>query len=149
MMSKKVKVLVAGLVAVVLLTMGGATVMAQEGPAPSPEASAEEVSPDDLLARVAEILGISQGELINAFTEAKQGMTAEAFSEALDKAVEEGIITQEEADEIEEWWGQKPEVLKPKLFRRAFAFRVMRGRRMGAFRGWGCPELPKPSEPVE
>ena len=70
-MSKKVKVLVAGLVAVVLLTMGGATVMAQEGPAPSPEANAEEVSPDDLLARVAEILGVPQEELINAFTEAK------------------------------------------------------------------------------
>lgn len=127
-MSKKVKVLVSVLVVVVLLTVGGvATVMAQEEPTPP-----SEESPKGLLARVAGILDIPQEELTGAFKQAKQEMREEALIRYLDKAVEEGRITQEEADEIKAWYEQKPEVLDGSLLRRARIFRAIRSRYM-----WG------------
>jgi len=111
-MSKRVKILVSVLVTVLLLTVGGvATVMAQEEPTPTPEAEAK-----GLLARVAEILDIPKEDLTNAFKQAQQEMREEAFIRFLDKAVEEGRLIQEEADEIKEWWEQKPEALDPALF---------------------------------
>ena len=71
-MSKKMKVLVSVVVAVVLLTVGSiTTVMAQEEPTPTPQANG-------LLARVAEILDIPQERLVEAFQQARQEMKQEA-----------------------------------------------------------------------
>jgi len=65
-MSKKIKVIVAVVVAVLVLTVGGAAiVMAQEEPAPTPQANG-------LLSRVAEILDIPQETLVDAFQQARQ-----------------------------------------------------------------------------
>ncbi len=132
-MLKKVRVLVAVLLAVVLLVVGGsATVMAQEeGPAPAPEVNTRAfmatANATGLLPRVAGILGISQEELTNAFKQAQQELRAEALIRRLDKAVAEGRITQEEADAIKEWWEQKPEaLLGPGLLPSAFG-KHMRG----------------------
>ncbi len=109
-MSKKAKVLVLVLVTVIMLTVSSiATVMAHEEPAPTPEAKG-------FLARVAEILDIPQEDLTNAFKQAQQEIREEAFIRFLDKAVEEGRLTQKEADEIKAWWQQKPEALDPALF---------------------------------
>ena len=106
MKSKKVKVLVSVLVAVVLLTVGGAAaVMADDGSAPTSNTTGD----NGLLAKVAENLGITGEELANAFEQARQEMRDEAFIRYLDKAVEDGLITQPEADEIREWWEQRPE----------------------------------------
>ncbi len=138
-MSKKVKVLVSVFVAVILLTVGGmATVLAQENDE-EVTATANETGTNGLLARVAGILGIPQEELVDAFKEAKQEMREEAFIGYLDKAVEEGLITQEEADEIREWWGERPEVLDPGLFQRVFAFKQAQREMRGE--AFGCPGL--------
>ena len=137
-MSKRMKILVSVLVAVVLLTVGGtATVMAQEGePAPTPEptttALAATANTTGLLARVAEKLGITEEELVNAFKQAQQEMREEAFIKALDRAVEKGRITEGEAAEIKEWWGQKPEGFDYGWLGRAPFSRAMRGQH---FRG--------------
>ena len=105
-MSKKVKVLVSVLVAVVLLTVGSAAaVMADDGSTPTSNTTGD----NGLLARVAQNLGIAEVELANAFEQARQEMREEAFIRYLDKAVEDGLITQPEANEIEEWWEQRPE----------------------------------------
>ena len=143
-MSKKVKVLVSVLVAVVLLTVGGvATVMAQEEEPVQEEPAPQLEGRTGLLAKVAEILGISQEELGNAFRQAQQEMMQEAFIRALDKAVEEGLITQQEADEIKEWWENKPEALD-RLTPGARILKASRFRQMMAFsRGWGGPRIPK------
>jgi len=132
-MSKRIKVLVSVLVAILLLAVAAtATVMAQEEPTPPPEVGAK-----GLLARVAEILDIPEEDLVNAFNQARQEMRQEAFIRALDKAVEEGRITQEEASEIKEWWEQKPEVLDRGLLWRARIFQAIRGRHMwGGYKGW-------------
>lgn len=123
-MSKRMKALIAVMVAVLVLTVGGtAMVMAQEEEPPTtPEANG-------ILARVAEILGISQEDLSNAFEQAKQDIKQEAFVRFLNKAVEEGRISQEEADEILQWWEQRPEVVE-RLLLRALGFPSSGGRQM-------------------
>ena len=140
-MSKRVKVIVSVVVAILLLAVGTtATVMAQEEPAPPPEAGAR-----GLLARVAEILDIPEEELSNAFNQAQQEMRQEAFIRCLNRAVEKGRITQEEANEIREWQEQRPEVLDPGLFRHSFGFRL-RNHMWGLHRGWCGPRLPQPAD---
>ncbi len=62
------------------------------------------------LPRVAAILGIPLEKLESAMKQAQQEMQADAFLKTLDKAVEKGLITQAEADQIKQWWQQRPEV---------------------------------------
>ena len=135
-MPKKVKVLVSVLVVVILLTVGGmATVLAQEN-GEEVTATANETGTNGLLARVAGILGIPQEELVNAFKQAQQEMREEAFIRYLDKAVEKELITQEEADEIKEWWGERPEVLDRSVLRARIS-QAVRSRQMIAVpSGW-------------
>jgi len=137
-MSKRVKIVTSVVMATLLLVAGTTvTVMAQEETTP-PEAGAR-----GLLARVAEILDISQEDLSSAFKQAQQEMRQEAFDRALDKAIDKGLITEQEADEITGWWGQKPEVVDRGLLQRAFAFRL-RNHLPGEHRGWhwaGPPRL--------
>ncbi len=123
-MSKRMKALIAVVAAILLLTVAGtATVIAQEEePAPIPEANG-------LLARVADVLGISQEDLLNAFRQAQQDVRQEAFLRFLERAVEEGRISQEEAFDILEWWQQRPEAMGH-LLPRALGFPSLGGRRM-------------------
>ena len=130
-MSKKVKVLVSVLVAAVLLTVGGtATVMAQDEPTRTPEATtkgrlATGVGPQiefsksfgfvgdnmtaGLLTRVADNLGVTEEELANAYKLAWQEMKKEAFIRYLDKALENELITEDEYNAIKAWWEVRPE----------------------------------------
>ena len=132
-MSKKVKVLISALVIAVLLALGATATVMAEGEAettPPPEAGTK-----GLLERVADILGIDEADLINAFKQAQQEMCEEAFINRLNQAVAEGLITQEQAgeitkwweqrpdDAIREWWGQKPEVIEPGMFKHNLTFR--------------------------
>ena len=140
-MSKKMKVLIAVLVAILTLTVSGTVaVLAQENEESEPEEALvgelEELiprvrlfmstmEPGELLSRVADKLGISEEELSNAFAQAKEDIMAErgeqAFDELLDRAVEEGLITEEEAAEIADWWEQKPEAFNRAMLRKAFS----------------------------
>ena len=140
-MSKKVKVLISVLVVALLLTVGAtATVMAEgEEETTPPEARAK-----GLLERVADILEIDKEDLIDAFKQAQQEMRGEAFISRLNQAVEEGYITQGQADEIRNWWGQKPEVIEPGMVQRALRFRASsRVHMQNGRRGWFCPRLPR------
>jgi len=143
-MSKKVKVIVSVVAAVVLLTVGTATaVVAQED-----GATTNTTGTRGLFARVADNLGISQEELTDAFQQARQEIRQEmrqmwqerrqkACLKAIDKAVGKELITQDAADEIIEWWEQRPEAIN--RFQRAPCFGMWR-----AHRGWhraGAPEM--------
>ena len=138
-MSKKMRILISVLVAVLILTVSGAAIaLAQEEeeePAPPVEANA-------LLTRVAEILGIPEEDLIGALQQARQEMMEEkwgaAFNQALDRAVEEGLLTPEEAGEIREWWEQKPEALERGLLRRACGFFAPNTENLTGVK-WGMP----------
>ena len=140
-MSKKMKVIVSVLVAVLLLTVGGTTIaMAQEDeeePVPESDNVTEldevlpellEVMPtwaeDGLLSRVAGILGVSEGELRDAVRQAREETRDEKFTEALyrilDEAVDEDLISEDEAAAIKEWWEQKPDALDLGTLHRIF-----------------------------
>ena len=152
-MSKKVKVLISALVVALLLTVGAtATVMAEgeEETAPPPEASE-----NGLLERVAGILGIDEEDLSNAFEQARQEMCEDAFINRLNQAVEEGRITRGQADEIIEWWEQrpddairewwelKPEVMESGMFEHNLRSHISsRLHLQNGFRARFCPRLP-------
>ena len=159
-MSKKLKVLISAMVVALLLTVGATVTVMAEGEAettPPPE-----VSENALLERVAAILGIDEEDLVNAFEQAQQEMKEEIFIKALDKAVEEGLITREQANEILEWWGQRPnDTLEawreqgPNTTGRGMLQRTLRSRAMPKFQmqnkfhmqngtRWGfCPTAPE------
>lgn len=138
-MSKKVKVLVSVVVAILLLTVGGAVaVMAQEDPTPTPEAGAK-----GCLARAAEILGIPQEDLVNAVKQAQQEMRQEAFIKALDRAVEQERITQQEANQIKEWWEQRPEVLDCPARCARISQSICSRHMLAVRRGWDGPRPPR------
>lgn len=133
-MSKKVKVLISAVALALLLTVGvTATVMAEEEEetTPPPEENAQ-----GLLERVADILEIDEDDLIAAFKQAQQEMKEEVFINRLNQAVEEGRITQEQADEIREWWELRPddeirewwelktEAMGPDMFRHTLRSRI-------------------------
>ncbi len=148
-MSKKMKVLIAVLVAVLTLTVSGAVaVLAQEDEEVEPDeeellGELNEIMPrvkmfvstesSELLSRVAEILDISEEELSDAFAQAKREMMAErceeAFYEFLEQAIEEGLITEEEAEEIKAWTDNTPAALS-QLSPKPRIMNEVRGRRM-------------------
>lgn len=80
-----------------------------------------------MLARVCAIYqentdsAIDPGELQAAFAQASSEMQDEAMQNRLQNLVEQGKITQDEADQYHEWWQAKPDVSV------GFGFRSHRG----------------------
>ena len=64
---------------------------------------------------------IDQEQLRDALKQARQEMREEALENWLQKLVDNGEITQEEADQLLEWWQSRPDVQLPlpRLGRRA------------------------------
>lgn len=114
-MSKKTKILGAAAAVVVLVIAGTvATVTSVHAQTPTPTTAT--TAQADLLARVAQILGIDQQKLTDAFVQAGKEMAQDALTKALDKAVQEGRITQDQANQIKDWWNKKPDVLNGGVF---------------------------------
>ena len=115
-MSKKKRLIIAlvAIAAAVGITTGIVFAQDENGDAAQPEARHEA-----LLERVCEIYEANTGVAIEpealkeAFSEAHGEMAAEAMESHLDKLVEEGIITQEEADQFKEWWEARPDTSLP------------------------------------
>jgi hypothetical protein len=66
---------------------------------------------DTFVSKVADKLGMDEDTVATAMKEARQEMMDEALAERLQEAVEEGRITQEQADQISEWMKSRPEAL--------------------------------------
>jgi len=71
---------------------------------------------DTLMARVAELLGINQSEVENAFqqamTEQREERQAEmqaARDARLQELIDQGVVTQEQIDEFEAWLESRPD----------------------------------------
>jgi len=154
-MPKKLKVLTLALVVALLLTMGTTAMVMAEGEEEETTPPLEEAGENGLLERVADILGIDEEDLIDAFKQARQEMCEDAFTSHINQAVEEGLITQGQADEILGWWSQRPDdaieawrgqgpnTIGPSMFKNATRFRFSFGNRRGSCFGWGyCPEPP-------
>jgi polyhydroxyalkanoate synthesis regulator phasin len=96
--TKKTLILVPVIAVVVLLCATVGVVMAQDGQNP-PGAG------QDMLARVAQILGIDEQKLTDAFKQAQN----ESQTQRLANLVEEGKITQQQADQLTAWEESKPD----------------------------------------
>jgi len=105
MWRRKKLIIVAVLAATVLLVGGiGTVAFAETGSADNA------TSGKTLSARVAAILGIDQQTVEEAFAQAKSEMQAEALDSRLQKLVDLGKITQEEADQYKAWYQAKPDM---------------------------------------
>jgi hypothetical protein len=75
-----------------------------------------------LLDKVAQIYEENTGvaldtqALKDAFIQAGEELRAEALDNNLAKLVEQGVITQEQADQFKEWWQAKPDTLPERPF---------------------------------
>ena len=67
-------------------------------------------------------------QLKDAFAQARGAMVEEAMTNRLQSMVDEGTITQEEADEYLEWWQAKPDTVMPGGGERGFGFGGFGGR---------------------
>jgi hypothetical protein len=132
-MSKKWKILLTVIAAVVLLTVGGgAIVLANDGQQPSTVSN-------PLLARVAELLGKTEAQLTDALKAARIEVAKEKITAALDKAVSSGVITDTEKTNIlnwlaqqpdpadkaamKTWWEARPQISKPIIYQRFLGVR--------------------------
>jgi hypothetical protein len=136
MMRSKKFVLVTTLAAVVLVGSITGAVLAQNGDDSQPEARHWA-----LLERACEIyedntgVAIDSEALKDAFAQARSEMRAKALQTRLQYLVEQGTITQDEADQYTQWWESKPDVPL------RFGFRA----RCGPLGGGGL-QAPQPAE---
>lgn len=97
------------IVAVLALAVGigGGTALAQEN------GNGAEKPIRGLITRVADILGLEEQQVQDAFDQARREMRDEKFEEQigqkLDALVESGRLTQEQADELREWYASRPD----------------------------------------
>ena len=112
---KKVIIIVLATAAAIVGITAGA-VFAQEEDEEVPQSEARQ---EAMLERVCEIyeantgVAIDEQELQDAFAEARGEMAAEAMNNRLAAMVENGIITQEEADQYREWHESRPDISPP------------------------------------
>ncbi len=107
-------------VAVGVLALGivGGTALAQSGD------SEDKPQIEPFPSRVATILELDEETVQNAFQQARIEMRTDVLMRRLDRQVEQGRITQEQADEYLEWYEARPEgLLNP------FSFDGNRGHR--------------------
>jgi hypothetical protein len=105
MWRKKKFVIIALLVASMILAASiSGIALAQTG-------SSDNTTPEKtLMARVATILGIDQQKVEDAFAQAQSEMQDEAMNNWLISLVDEGKITQQQADQYKQWWQSKPDM---------------------------------------
>ena len=125
------KLVVSAVLAVVLAAGGiGGAVLAADG------GDTDNSRPGTLLARVAEILDIDQQEIEDAFAQAQEEMRVEAQDRYLQKLVDEGRITPEQAEELKAWWDARPDDIS---FLRPFG--RIRSHGFGGGMKWGEESL--------
>jgi len=126
---------------VIVALVGGTTgaVMAATGDG---GASQAETQHDALLGRICEIYEENTGVTIDpdqlqiAFDQARDEMREQALENRLQALVDDGKITQDEADQLLEWWQSRPDVELPGLLGGQFGGRMMDG---GGLHHWGAP----------
>jgi hypothetical protein len=100
-----------------------------------------------LMDKVAEIYQQNTGvtldsqQLSTAFKQAEEAIRNDRIGSFLDKLVENGKITQDQADQFTQWWNSKPDVplnLGAGGLPGKFGGKV--GRFGGMFRGWCLPD---------
>ncbi len=103
-----------GIFAAAALLMGAITfgvVAAQETGEGENTAEAENLAPKTILGRVAAVLGLDEATVEDAFQQARKDQKTEGYRDKLDRQVENGRITSEEAEEQFIWFQSRPDSL--------------------------------------
>jgi hypothetical protein len=108
-MRKRFKLVAIVLAAAIALTVGLTATTFAWGPS---EGGGDKSPAETFVGKVADILELDQEQVADAFRQARGEMRDEAIEKRLDKAVENGLITEEEAGEILEWWQSRPEAME-------------------------------------
>lgn len=116
-------------------TMGGIALAQENGDDSQPETIFDRVT----AVLVDEGVNITAEQLKDAFAQVQGDIRTEAMEKFLDKLVEEEKITQGEADEYLQWWGERPDVPFGFGFEGGIGFRGM--HRMRGFGGLCLPEI--------
>ncbi len=116
-MWKSKKFIIAAVLVAVLAAVGiGGVIMAADEDESESQGAVTETQQQAMLERVLEIYEEETGVVIedeilrDAFAQARSERRDVRIQERLDRLVEEGVITQAEADEMLEWWNSKPDV---------------------------------------
>ena len=132
-------VLATVLVAVMLIASMPVIALAQDDEAHGP--------PGALLTRVAEILNIDQEELENALKQAQTGLREEAFENRIEEMIDEGTLTQEQANELKAWMEAKPDVpmVPPRQLKEALDKGIITQEQVDQLKTWteARPDIPK------
>ena len=101
----------------------GGTVLAQAGP------STGSAPAKSFASRVATILGLDEAKVQSAINQASKDMQDEAIQSRLDRQVQQGRITQAQADQFKKWYQSRPDGVSPRfpLRGRGFHFGGMGG----------------------
>lgn len=131
-------VLATVLVAVMLIASIPVIALAQDDEAHRP--------PGALLTRAAEILNIDQEKLENALKQAQTGLREEAFENRIEEMIDEGTLTQEQANELKAWMEAKPDVpmVPPRQLKEALDKGIVTQEQVDQLKAWmkSRPDIP-------
>ncbi len=127
---KGILIMVLAVCIVLAGSIAGVVVFAQSGSDSQNQATNQE---DALLAKVAQIYQTNTGvtldtqQLKTAFAQAQSEMRNEALQNWLNKLVEEGKLTQAEADAYLNWWNARPDTSLTRDFGPGMGGMMLRG----------------------
>lgn len=133
--------------AVLVVVSIGGVVLAQENDEDAPAAKF-----GDFLDKVCAIYESNTGDDIDpealkeAVAQAQSERQAAAMEARLDKMVENGVLDETQARELQDWWESRPEDLP---FGPGLGGRGMMSRGFGGHGGFGPPPPPEGSEPIQ
>lgn len=105
MMKKRLLIPIAATMMLISIFTAGA-VMAQE------DGTDETPAVQSFASRVAAILGVDEAQVQDAMDQAHREMQDETVRNKLDALVEQGRLTQEQADEYYQWYQSRPEGIR-------------------------------------
>jgi hypothetical protein len=109
-MKKYMKVGLIALAAITALSFGVTAIASAQSTDSGVTATVE---PGQVFAgKLAGILGLDEGQVSDAIQQARQEMMQEFQVKRLQNAVDEGLITEEEAEQIQAWWDSRPEAMQ-------------------------------------
>ena len=109
-MKKYMKVGLIGLAAITALSFGFTAIAAAQSTNGGVTAA---VDPGQMfVGKLADILGLEEGQVSDAVQQARQEMMQEFQAQRLQNAIDEGLITEEDAGQIHGWWDSRPEAMQ-------------------------------------
>lgn len=105
--NKRTAAIISILAAVILMGISAGVVFAQD----ENDAKIKDCNP--IFTRVAEIMGVDEQELENAFKQAMKEQKEQMLNERMQKLVEDGKLTSEEANKYKEWLEARPDIQLP------------------------------------